>query len=72
VLRRTSLRPALVGFLREFLARYVKMKGYRDGLAGLHYSLLMGGYRYLIDSKRWEATAALPQSPEPGQPPRPT
>lgn len=51
---------ALLRALRDFAARYVKMRGYRDGAVGLHFSLVMSMYRYLSEVKRWE----LAESPE--------
>lgn len=45
---------ALRSAIRNFLARYVKMRGYRDGWAGLHFSLLMAFYDYLIHAKQRE------------------
>lgn len=51
---RPTVRAAVRAGVREFLARYVKMRGYRDGPEGLHYCILHGMYRYLIGSKLWE------------------
>lgn len=51
---RSSPIRAFIHALREFLARYVRMRGYRDGPFGFHYALLMSLYRYLIEAKRWE------------------
>ena len=53
--RPPTLRHAVVAGGREFLARYVKMRGYRDGGVGFHYAAMYGIYRYLIGAKRWEA-----------------
>lgn len=39
---------------REFLARYVKMRGFKDGSHGLHFALMMSIYRYLSIAKTWE------------------
>lgn len=47
---------AVAASAREFLARYVKMKGYRDGAEGLHHAVMWAIYRYLVGSKVWEAT----------------
>lgn len=52
--RPRSPRAAVVGGLREFAARWVKMRGYRDGWEGFHYCALMGFYRYLAIAKAWE------------------
>jgi hypothetical protein len=52
--RPAKLRHAVLGGAREFGARWVKMRGYRDGPEGLHYCLLMGLYRYLVLAKGWE------------------
>lgn len=49
------LGTAIVAAGREFLARYVKMRGYKDGAEGLHYCIMHAIYRYLIGSKLWEA-----------------
>lgn len=49
-----SVRRALYKAAREFIGRYVRMKGYRDGSEGLHFAVMLGVYRYLIESKRWE------------------
>lgn len=61
-----SLRPALVSGAREFAARYVKMRGYRDGWAGLHYCVLMGMYRYLIGAELWERNQQVRRPDGPG------
>ena len=65
-----TLRAALVAGGREFLARYVKMRGYRDGAEGLHYCLLHAIYRYLIGSKLWEARGRAERPPAAPAPPR--
>jgi hypothetical protein len=49
-----SVGRALYKAGREFAGRYLKMKGYRDGAEGLHFAVMLGIYRYLIESKRWE------------------
>jgi glycosyltransferase involved in cell wall biosynthesis len=49
-----SVTRALYKASREFAVRYLKMKGYRDGAEGLHFAVMLGMYRYLIESKRWE------------------
>jgi hypothetical protein len=49
-----SVSGALYRATREFAVRYLKMKGFRDGAEGLHYALMLGMYRYLIEAKRWE------------------
>lgn len=46
----TILR-ALRSGLREFVARYLKMQGFKDGPEGLHYAILMSFYRYLAVAK---------------------
>lgn len=51
--RKNSLLPLVVGF-KEFLVRFIKMKGFLDGPYGLHYSILLGFYKYLIKLKEWE------------------
>lgn len=53
--RPPTLRHAVIAGGREFLARYVKMRGYKDGGVGFHYASMYGMYRYLIGAKRWEA-----------------
>lgn len=40
--------------LKDFLAIYIKMKGFLDGKRGLHYALIKTFYRYLIHTKNWE------------------
>lgn len=45
---------ALWAATREFLARYLKMSGYRDGAYGLHIAVMMAIYRYLSHAKLWE------------------
>ena len=49
-----SVGSALLRAGREFLTRYVKMRGYRDGAHGLHFAVMMAFYRYLIAAKLWE------------------
>jgi hypothetical protein len=49
-----SPHRALYKASREFLVRYLRMRGFEDGAEGLHYALMLGMYRYLIESKRWE------------------
>lgn len=49
-----SVLRALFKAGREVAGRYVKMKGYKDGAEGLHFAVMLGIYRYLIESKRWE------------------
>lgn len=51
---RPTIGAAVVAGTREFLARYVKMRGFRDGAEGFHYCLMQAIYRYLIVSKLWE------------------
>jgi hypothetical protein len=51
---RTSPARAAAHAGRDFLARYLKMRGYRDGAVGLHYCLTMAAYRYLSEVKVWE------------------
>lgn len=48
--------------LREFLARYLKGRGYRDGMRGLALCLMMAFYRALSLIKLWEMDQNL--SPE--------
>lgn len=55
-----SPRRALYKASREFLVRYLRMRGYADGAEGLHYAVMLGIYRYLIESKRWERVAGQP------------
>lgn len=57
--QRPSLPPvplsrAFLAAGREFLARYVKMQGFRDGAEGVHYCTMFAIYRYLEAAKRWE------------------
>lgn len=59
----TSLRPAVTSAAREFLARFVKMKGYRDGWHGLHWCLLFAMYRYLVGANRWEQSQSRESVP---------
>ena len=40
--------------LKDFIARYIRMKGFLDGKRGLHYALIKAFYRYLIHTKNWE------------------
>ncbi|MFN2540322.1 MAG: glycosyltransferase family 2 protein [Mycobacteriales bacterium] len=49
--------------VRDFLARYVKMQGFRDGAVGLHYCVTMSAYRYLSEVKRWELQHVKSQEP---------
>lgn len=49
-----SVTRALYKAGREAAVRYLKMKGYKDGAEGLHFAVMLGIYRYLIESKRWE------------------
>ncbi len=49
-----SVWRALFKAGRDVAVRYVKMKGYKDGPEGLHFAVMMGIYRYLIESKRWK------------------
>ncbi len=51
---RTGVARAAILGTRDFLTRYVRMQGFRDGSEGLHLSILMGFSRYLLESKRWE------------------
>lgn len=57
-----SPTKAALAFLRTFVARYVRQKGFRDGQAGLHYAMMMSFYRYLVVSKQWEPSAREPRS----------
>lgn len=52
----TAASPAraLFAALREFAVRYFKMRGFRDGPAGLHSAVMMAVYRYLVVTKLWE------------------
>lgn len=49
-----SFTSMLKSSLREFHGRYIKGKGYRDGIRGLSLSLLMVFYRVLTYIKLWE------------------
>jgi len=54
---RPSVARALRSATREWLARYVRHGGWRDGWRGLYLSLLMAGYRIAAGAKlaeRWE------------------
>lgn len=53
-------RAALVAALRDFLARYVKARGFLDGRAGLHFAVVMAFYRYLQVAKRGESLGPVP------------
>lgn len=44
----TSERPSLKSALKEFLVRYVKQQGYKDGGAGLISAALLGYYRIVV------------------------
>lgn len=49
-----STAGVLWAMVREFGVRYVLRRGYREGMRGLHVSLLMVIYRYLSHAKVWE------------------
>ena len=49
-----SYRALLLGALREFHGRYIKGKGYRDGVRGFALSSMMAFYRVLTHIKLWE------------------
>lgn len=57
---RPSVPRALRAAAREWLARYVRHGGWRDGWRGVHLSLLMAAYRIAAAAKlaeRWEIGA---------------
>jgi len=45
-----SLSKGIYAFIRTFLKTYITHKGYKDGLIGLHISLCMGMYSFLVRS----------------------
>lgn len=49
-----SYRALALAALREFHGRYVKGKGYRDGVRGFALCCMMGFYRVLTHIKLWE------------------
>jgi glycosyltransferase involved in cell wall biosynthesis len=48
---RSSRIRAIVAASREFLRRYFKARGYRDGWRGFYLSILMAGYRLVMAAK---------------------
>lgn len=52
-----SLFKAIIHSLREFVARYIKKQGFRDGWRGLHLSLLYMIYRWTVYAKLRELYA---------------
>lgn len=44
----TTKRPSLRSALKEFLVRYFKQQGYKDGFAGLVSAALLGYYRIVV------------------------
>jgi hypothetical protein len=52
--RTFSYRDLVLAALREFHGRYVKGKGYRDGVRGFALSAMMAFYRVLTHIKLWE------------------
>lgn len=51
---RATPAKAALGAIRELFARFIKMRGFRDGRFGLHMSIMMALYRYMAEAKRWE------------------
>lgn len=51
-----SYRTLAVAAMREFHGRYIKGKGYRDGVRGFALSAMMAFYRVLTYIKLWERT----------------
>jgi glycosyltransferase involved in cell wall biosynthesis len=49
--RRASRAGAVVSAGREFLRRYLKARGYRDGWRGFYLAWLMAGYRLVASAK---------------------
>tara|TARA_Y100000589_G_C27179421_1_gene640143 strand:- start:1079 stop:1858 length:780 start_codon:yes stop_codon:yes gene_type:complete len=47
------IMPLFFAF-KDFVARYIRMKGFLDGKRGLHYALIKAFYRYMIYTKNWE------------------
>lgn len=54
----TPLRGIYWG-LRQFLKRYFKLKGFKDGKYGFILSVFMGFYWFLAFSKAWEQTQRI-------------
>jgi len=48
---RASVGKALGAALREWLVRYCRHSGWRDGWRGAHLTLLMGCYRVIVQAK---------------------
>jgi len=45
----------LWAFLSAFRFRFFRLQGYRDGMAGLVFSVLFAFYRFEVEAKTWEA-----------------
>ncbi len=50
----SSVAGAVFAAARDFASRYVRMGGFLDGNAGLHFAICTAFYRYLSVAKRWE------------------
>jgi glycosyltransferase involved in cell wall biosynthesis len=44
--------------ISTFRARFITLRGYKDGVAGLVMSVMFGFYRFEVEAKRWEASGA--------------
>jgi glycosyltransferase involved in cell wall biosynthesis len=49
-----KLTKLFTSFFGEIFSRYIKAKGYKDGMPGLLISILMGVYRMVTYMKQWE------------------
>jgi hypothetical protein len=53
--RRPSVRRLLQAGAREFIRRYVRDRGFREGYRGFALAVMMSFYRMLAHIKLWEA-----------------
>ncbi|OFI34069.1 glycosyltransferase family 2 protein [Alteromonas lipolytica] len=45
-----TVSKGIIAFVRSFVKTFIKLKGYKDGIHGLHISLCMGLYSFLVRS----------------------
>ncbi len=57
-----SFSKGIYSFVEKFLRVYIKKKGYKDGIQGLHISLCMGLYHFLVRSYAYEISNVGPEN----------
>lgn len=57
-----SFSKGVYAFLAKFLNVYIKNKGYKDGIQGLHISICMGLYHFLVRSYAYEISNVGPEN----------